>query len=275
MSKNNTNLIPTRIVNKNGVTTTVHRKSSHTQNAVTRIPSPATMNTETQSHAEWINARLTKLAHVSDETMLNASASFFDTSLGELSRRLLSSGTRTGQRLVADSLSFYVGRLAEHLHSTGKTSASTSAYSGSLIHGEISRKWNYGNIREEAGLDPNNITDEDIEHLKYAHSMTSAGPSQYDDVAEEDHYTMPKVIETHWRGVSALSLCFDFQDESEEADDAWASFDDFITWAGNHDDIGAVIRVAKKHRTIFPEKLEHLMEAERNGVHGSTVEGWL
>lgn len=275
MSQTRRSLVPTRIVNKNGVSTTVYRKSSVDNGAASRIPSPA-ITPASESYAEWINARLTKPAHVSDDTMLNASKSFFKTELGELSHRLLSSGTITGQRLAAESLSLYVGRLADHLHSTGKTSASTTPYSGSLIHGEIIRKWNYGNIREEANVAPDAITAEDLKDLKYAHSMiTTSGLSSYNDIPEEAQYTMTKELEAHWRGTATLSLCFDFQDESDEADKEWENFDSFIPWASNHADIGTVIGIAKKHRTIDPDKLERLLEAEQAGVHGSTVDGWL
>ena len=276
MPKKSSNLVPTRIVNKNGISTTVHRKPAQSDSKSSRIPSPAAVKAPSESYAEKINARLTKLPHVSDETMLNASKSFFKAELGELSYRLLNSGSATGQRLAAESLSFYVGRLADHLHKSGKTSDKTTPFSGSLIHSEIIRKWNYGNLREETGFSPDAITKDDLEDLKYAHSMvTTSGLSSYDDIPEEAHYTMTKELETHWRGISVLALCFDFQDESNEANEEWEKFDDFIPWAASRTNIGTVISVAKKHRVIDPDKLERLLEAEASGVHGSTIEGWL
>lgn len=271
----NSNLVPTRIVNKNGVHTTVHKKPSTTSTAASRIPSP-TAAAARKTNVELINDRLTKPPHISDETMLNASRSFFSEEiLGELSQRLLTTGTPTGQRLAAESLSFWVGRVAERMHETGQTSIPSTPYSGNLIHGEIIRKWNYGNIREEAGLSPHSINDDDLKALKYAHSMVTAGAGSFDEFPEEAHYTMPKALEEYWRGAAALSLCFDFQDESEESDNQWQNFDFFIPWAAAHDDIGTVIDIAKKHRTLDPERLEQLIEAKNNGVHGSTVDGWL
>lgn len=269
------NLTPTRIVNKNGVSTTVYRKPPSGSQKAPRFPPLTPGHTAPKDHAEWLNARLTKLPHISDETMLNASKSFFVDEIGELSYRLLSSGTSTGQRLVVEALSFYVGRVAEHMHETGKTSVPMYKHTGSLTHGEIMRRWNYGNIREEANISPDGITQDELDDLRSNHSLITAGESSYDDISEEDRYRFTAKAETYWRGVSALTLCFDFAEDSEEADKEWESFEAFISWAAAHDDIGKVIRIAKKHRTIIPEKLTHLMEAEASGVHDSMTTGWL
>lgn len=275
MNQNRNHLVPTTIVNKNGVQTIVYRKESASAKSRSHLPSPVTMSAGSTDNAEWLNAHLEKLPDISDETMLNASKSFFEPVLSTLAKQLLDSGTATGQRLVTDSLSYYVGRVAEHLHKTGKTSITGPNHTGSMVHSEIIRKWNYGNIREEANIAPDTITQDELDDFKYAHSTITAGISIYDDISEEDQYRFTAQGETYWRGVSTLALCFDFEEDSEEANKEWENFDAFIPWAAAHDDIGSVIRIAKKHRTITPEKLAHIMEAEASGVHGVMTKGWL
>lgn len=274
MTKNKSGLVPTRIVNKNGVSTLVYKSPTTSSNRSSRIPSPAAASNTPVDRIEWINARLTKPANVTDETMLKAAREHFSAELGDLAHRVLSTGTSTGQRLSANVLSRYVGLSAEFTQNSRNTRTSP-AYIGNAIHGEVIRCWNYGNVREEAGLAPDAITDEHLKDLQYAHSMITVTSSPYDDIPEDAHYTMSKELEAHWRGAAALSLCFDFEDESDDANLEWEKLDRFISWVANHADIGSVIRVAKQYNTIDPDKLTRLLEADSHGVRGSMTAGWL
>lgn len=274
MTKNKSRLVPTRIVNKNGVSTLVYKKPTTGSNRSSRIPSPTAASNALVDRVEWINDRLTKPANVTDETMLESSRKHFSAELGDLAYRVLSTGTSTGQRMAANVLSRYVGLSAEFMQNSKNTRVSP-AYSGNAIHGEVIRCWNYGNVREEAGLAPDDITDEHLKDLQYAHSMITTASSPYDDIPEEAHYTMTKDIETHWRGAAALSLCFDFEDDSADASVEWEKLDRFIPWVATQPDIGTVIRVSKQHNTIDPDKLTRLLDADSHGVHGSMTAGWL
>lgn len=275
MTKNKSGLVPTRIVNKNGVSTLVYKNPVTGSNSPSRIPSPAAASNAPVDRVEWINARLTKPANVTDETMLKASRAHFSAELGDLVHRVLSTGTSAGQRLAANVLSHHVGLSADFMQNSSKKARKSPAYIGNSIHGEVIRCWNYGNVREEAGLTPDAITEDHLKDLQYAHSMITTASSPYDDIPEDAHYTMTKDLEAHWRGASALSLCFDFEDESDDASLEWEKLDRFIPWAAKHPDIGSVIRLAKNHNTIDPDKLTRLLDADSYGVRGSMTAGWL
>lgn len=228
-----------------------------------------------EATTEHLNVtHLTKPDGVSDETMLDAFHAFFDSSpeTAALSHRLLTTGTRTGQRLVREHLSDSVARIADRFRSTGTRKLSYNLKDDGYLIGVLIRSWSYGNIREEAGISPESISEEDLKDLAYAKAYATMHENSYDDIPEEEYRSMSPAVEKYWRGASVLALCFD----AEESDDEqWEQIDPFIQWVANHQDIGKVIRTARKWNSLKIEDLEHYMDAADAGVPMNLTNGWI
>lgn len=218
---------------------------------------------------------LTKRDGVSDENMRDAFQAFFapNAELTELSTRLLTTGTSTGQRLVREVLSESVGNIATHFHRSGKRNLSYIPDEG-MATSHMIRGWAYGNVREEAGLSPDMINDDDMKQFGWVKSCVTMGDSYYNEIPEEDYRTMSPAVEKFSRGCAALSLCFDPDDETD-SDDMWQHFDTFIPWAAEHEDIGKVIWAAKTANTIKVEDVDRFIKASEDGVPASLMSGWV
>lgn len=119
---------------------------------------------------------------------------------------------------------------------------------------ELLRRWVLGNILDETGgvyEDALLIAGVDAA----AHGMTTSGfPS-----------ALKKGTESYWRGLSALYLSkvvyrndkeLRARAQSKARYDYYAQVDEFIEWAGNHENINAVIDTAKEHKTIVVANLK-------------------
>lgn len=266
----NQNLIPTQVVNKNGVLTTVHRKPA--TGAVTdgKLPAPVPPAGKADSRASFSETILGSGADDAQQRALET-LYVFSPELKELSQRLVSTGTETGQRLVRETLANAAARLVSTYQRTGKPSSASRT--DGLLAANIIQAWSYGNVREEAGIAPDEIKDADLAALRYTHSMVVVYPeSPYNDIPDEDHRAMSTVVEAHWRGVSALTLCMD---PETLPDEMWNHIDAFIPWAAGHKDIGAVIKVAKERDNLNPEEIQQIIDAYDEGVPSSLTDGWV
>lgn len=274
MAHKSSDLVPTPITNKNGVQTTVYRKPPKA--AGTPLSLPAPLVTGAGSGFILRSDQLTKPDEVSDENMEDAFQAFFDsnTDLTELSTRLLTTGTSTGQRLVREALSESVGNIATHFRRSGERKLRYIPDDG-MTTAHMIRGWAYGNVREEAGLSPDTINDGDLHQYNWAKSCVTMGDSYYNEIPEEDYRTMSPAVEKFSRGCAVLSICFDFDDDGEDSDDMWQHFDTFIPWAAEHEDIGKVIWAAKTAGTIKVEDVDRFIKASDDGVPTSLMSGWV
>jgi hypothetical protein len=190
--------------------------------------------------------------------------------LKELSFRLLTTGTGTGQRLVRETIIDKVDKLAAAYKRSGKPTSASRSYG--LFTGQIIRAWSYGNVREEAGLSPERITDEDLSTLQYVHSVYTSEATPYDDIPEEDHRVMSDEVARVWRGISALALSVDFETLPDEM---WDHTVAFVYFAADHEDIGKVIRAASVHENINPDQVRKIIDATDAGVPSSLTDGWI
>lgn len=275
MAHKNTDLVPTLITNKNGVRTTVHRKPVNAAVQANKLPAPPAI-AEPSSKPTITFDMLTKREGVSDENMEDALQAFFhsNSELVELTTRLLTTGTSTGQRLVREVLSESVGNIADHFHRSGKRKLNYIPNEG-MTTAYMIRGWAYGNVREESGLSPDEISNDDLTHYGWVKSCVTMGDSYYNEIPEEDHRTMSPAVEKFARGCSALSLCFNPDEEGDDEDDMWQHFDTFIPWAADHEDIGRVIWAAKAAGTTKVEDIDRFIKASDDGVPSSLMSGWV
>jgi hypothetical protein len=101
------------------------------------------------------------------------------------------------------------------------------------------------------------------------------GDSYYNEIPEEEYRTMSPAVEKFARGCAVLSICFDFDDNGDDADDMWQHFDTFIPWAAEYEDIGKVIWAAKTAGTIKVEDVDRFIKASDDGVPTSLMSGWV
>jgi hypothetical protein len=275
MAHKKTDLVPTLIINKNGVRTTVHRKPVAGASSSNKLPAPPVITEPSPMPAISFDM-LAKPEGVSDQNMEDAFQVFFNsnTDLVELSTRLLTTGTSTGQRLVRDVLSESVGNIATHFHRSGERELRYAPHGG-MTTSYMIRGWSYGNIREEAGLSPDTINEADLHQYGWAKSCVTMGDSYYNEIPEEEYRTMSPAVEKFARGCAVLSICFDFDDNGDDADDMWQHFDTFIPWAAEHEDIGKVIWAAKTAGTIKVEDVDRFIKASDDGVPTSLMSGWV
>lgn len=270
MAHSNPNLAPEVITDRNGKRTTVHRRRSSDATKQRSLPAPA------QDHREAASASPDLRAVLFDQPLTRWQETAFNLifslspELETLSERLLSTGTDTGRRAAQETLVSEVNKLAAAYERSDKPTSASRAY-GHLT-GQIVRAWSYGNVREEAELSPEKITDEDLSALQYVHSVYTSEVTPYDDIPEEDHRNMSVSVVRHWRGLSALALSVDFETLPDEM---WDHTVAFVYFAADHEDIGKVIRAASERENINPHDLTKIIEAIDSGVPSNLTDGWI
>ena len=271
MPHSNQNLVPEVITDRNGKHTTVHRRPSSAVTKQLILPVPAPNLREPVSSAPALRSALFRDPLTSEQETAYNNIFSFHPELEALSLRLLSTGTATGQRLVRETLVSAVDELAAAHKRSGVPATPSRTYG--LLHGKVIRLWSYGNVREEADLSPDEISDDDVQTLNYFHNMYTAEHTPYDEIPEEEHRTMSTAVGRYWRGLSALSLAI--VDPETFRDEVWDHSVSFVYWAEGHEDIGKVIRTAAQRETINPSELQQIMEATAAGVPNSLTDGWI
>lgn len=112
-------------------------------------------------------------------------------------------------------------------------------------HNEWVFHWNFHNVAQESG-------DRDSLSTFVENSSGIASSLLPEFRVEHDS--------AYWRGVSALYL----STTQEWATVKLSRHEPFILWAGQHDDIDAVIASARDRKTTDPETIRHLIDASSN-----------
>ena len=270
MAHSNPNLVPEVITDRNGKRTTVHRRRSSVPMKQRPLLVPAPDSTKADEAIPFLRDALFNGQPTSGQEAALGNTFSLSPELEELSVRLLSRGTATGQRLVRGILLDTVNGLAASYERSG--TAPRASRSSGLVNGRIIRAWSYGNIREEAELSPELISDEDMETLQFVHSTYTSEVTPYDEIKEEDHRTMSAEVERYWRGMSALSIPMG---DGTIDEGMWDFAGNFIYWAADHEDIGKVISAAVAHQNVKPWELQKIMDATDAGVPNSLTDGWI
>lgn len=139
---------------------------------------------------------------------------------------------------------------------------------------QVLHYWVMGNILDETGSISGIVGIIDTAMLisgvdNAAHGVTTSGyPS-----------ALQKGTETYWRGLSALFLSkvvyradkeLRARAQAKARYDFYAHVDDFVEWAGNHEDINTVIDTARRHKTIVVADLKDLISQSEGAKSMST-----
>lgn len=275
------NLIPTPIVDKNGVITTRHKKqgSAKTLKKGT-IPRVAAKGSSTVSSTTVDGEELLGLLYpdmtseLSDREHVLASLKLIQQHSSDeldLGLELIRTGSPTASALVRKEIDFNVmsvnilrGRedrfnYEENVRVSAKLDPIT-----------LHQAWNCGNVMEESGF-----------------TEDTGIPGRMKNIARQElKRELPKLnLETTddslWRGVAAFTIVDQYDDSKESMTPKQKSAvkivfyreaKKFIDYAGKHKDIGLVIRTAKKHGTIVVNDLKDILArgdvapAMRDGV---------
>lgn len=113
---------------------------------------------------------------------------------------------------------------------------------------QIMSVWAINEVREKAGIPFDQREEYDaLEDIRITRQRIRVDHLRHDDVASDLN---------HWRGVAAFHWAgFDSGPEEWSVEDTRR----FIEWAGDHDDIGMVVRIAKKRSIRNPDEMESLI----------------
>lgn len=252
MSKDRSHLVPTQIVDKNGVSTTRHVKPSGSsalaQSAIPPVALKsviATANTDLSRLTEAVfghgysklDAKIMEKIHEDDSKTLPLAIS------------LISNGSPDARESVLETLRGEIDDiLALHGHAAyGKiwerwSRQEYDPWSQRLHHKMISI-WTAVGVLEETGRDvtPDSL-DEGMDVLDgLLHPLSTNGDRSDGPV--------------YWRGLAAAVLSNVAFDEAHRRD-AY----EFPVWAGNHEDIARAINVAEERRTFNVATLTEILE---------------
>jgi hypothetical protein len=175
-------------------------------------------------------------------------------------KRLMSTGTPKARELVASTMNRNFSFITEARKWEDRDPE--WKYRVELVwnpNGVLSllRSWVLGNVLDETGgvyADELLLAGVDAA----AHGMTTSGfPS-----------AVKKGTESYWRGLSALYLSkvvfradkeLRARAQSKARYDFYAQVDEFVEWAGAHEDLNTVIDTAKEHKTIVVADLKDII----------------
>lgn len=253
------NLIPTPIVDKRGKRTTVHKKPATAASTRSAMPGPV-LPAEPDTalaHREELKALLSGDGNFTSlMTDLDAIMKMIDEDNAgsvPLFIRLLTTGTesaraRTSSVIKADMIDIQEAFDAAKRGDTGspvwKYDCMTSWHPSSGDH--ALRAWNVMNVIEEVGNGVNaNDVFYQIGDLEMLYSTV--------DPDCQNHPTE----DSFWRGTAALGMCSDVPYKEEEP-----RVKKFTDWAGSHEDISSVIRVAMERETLDVDVLEDILSRQ-------------
>lgn len=262
------NLIPTPIVDKNGVQSIRHKKQTTFQPLAGRhippVSSPATITghstlstgqlidliypnrTDFPSDAATITSELNMIRKVSPEVL-------------RLVEELIPAGTTTGASLVRLSVDNVVTRITYSRKMYGDRSnyQDTLASAARLDAQEVSRVWNCGNVMEESGFTRDTGVPGRLRNVVYQEFRR-----------ELPRLNVENPTDRFWRGAAAFTILdkecditgMDDKEKTAAKREFYREAKKFIDYAGKHKDIGLVIRTAKKRDTLVVSELRDIID---------------
>lgn len=181
-----------------------------------------------------------------------------------LLKRLTHTGSATAREMVAARLRDVFSDMVE-ARSHQETDEYWRYRCEHAWHPRLSRdlrgKWNVGNVIEEIGSDP----DRNELASSVAQSAHNLSSSEYPMTINPD-------TNEYWRGLAALSLSKVFykadkalraRAQAKARYDYDGTINEFVEWAGAHEDIATLIETAKKRRTISVLRLQGVVEESK------------
>lgn len=218
----NSNLVPTPRVDKNGWTVMRHMKPHHDVSTSAKAIPPVTSGPEAR-----MRAKVEKVLGKAPKEMV------------DLAHRLMTTGTATGQQWILKPIgAYHFGQTAQRKFNHLTTSDETPEE----VMITMREMWNAGNVSEETGRVG------EVDFFKEG------------DFMYLEHSSREVFTDAQWRGYAALRLAGEPLIQ-QNIDFEYGDVDEFINWAAEQEDIGAVISFARERRTMNVGVLSGLMTA--------------
>lgn len=261
MSTNRSHLVPTTVLNKNGVVTTVHKKPDNALTQPTAFP-PVSLPAEHDDFEDVL--RLVLLV----PTSASAITPHFRGLLEEvrdndpdsitLAARLLTTGSSAAQERAANSLFEALANMRTARDIYGDKGANETwrerncarSWSPEIKHDMVGA-WHLSQMIEETGQ---TFESDEMDGLERRLRSTDPRPTNFgrntDDYSRDD---------SHWRGLAVLTLTdlqFDYTQKEEIIK--------FLPWAGNHEHPDQIIDLASERGTFERDTLTTLLTTQEN-----------
>lgn len=245
------NLIPTPRTDKNGHVVVRHMKPSQEPSSLSRLSAVAPVLQEAEgtplTHGEIADLLRAEGQHVEDAEKCLELLQEKDDGVLPLAWELLTTGNSDGRKLVA-------GKLAENMLSIAESYEKNPAkwrrttFKNRFLAPELAKVWSIANVCEELGMSL------DIDDKKSFYQVY--GPiSNYHYVLHQGMYPKAAVEPDYWRGFIAL-----FHVKSERPYIDIENAEPFMTWAGKHENLRAVVDVARERETLDVNTLSGVLE---------------
>lgn len=262
------NLIPTPIVDKNGVPSIRHKKPTAAKvQKKGGIPRVATMGNSPAHNSQLNTEQLVNFIYpdmrdemLERERVVTALELIREHSSGELDLglELMRTGSETASELVRKEIDFNVTSISivrsrENYYRIDENVKS----SAQLDPITLRQAWNCGNVMDESGF-----TDD------------TGIPGRMKNISRQElRRELPKLDyqttdDSFWRGITAFTIIDTYAKTDDSMSDKqkaaaklvfYREAKKFFAYAGKHKDIGLVIRTAQKHGTIVVSDLKDII----------------
>lgn len=270
------NTSPVVIQDKNGKTTTVHRRIDKKSSSKRSVPAPSAPPAQAELSDEAVislfDNRMKSKRYISiykHNTAKNVqdALEFYRQDSPESfadALRYMTTGTKTGQEAVKADFSGVLSNVA-YAHQNkdkGKSDWDAMLPSDISMQREFAYTWAAGNAVEEYGSpaiqlgEPEHeaYLDEIIRHCDNADAALHLIHGLEGDAVDDP---------AHWRGVAALVMTGNLPQNVYRSQPLPDGGPEFIAWAAHQDNLAEIIEVARERKTLHPESIQALIAQKR------------
>ena len=272
------NTEPVVIQDKNGKTTTVHRRTSATSAGVGSAPAPSlpSPTMDQMSNDEIVHLfedrasskRFVSVYRFHSREYVNEAMDFFrEDSPAAFSEavRLMTSGTRTAQEYMKGTVSGVVASIAQACEKRAKGEDDWDAWlPGELsLRRDFAYRWAAGNAVEEYGFAAHQlgkVTYESyIEHVSgLCDSISASLALVHGQERDEENAT------EFWRGVAALAITEVLGERFRRSEPLPNGGPEFVAWAGQQEDLTDAIEVVRERKILHPESIQEVLSQKNS-----------
>lgn len=226
-------LIPTQRVDKHGRTVIRHMKSDPAPVDRKPIPSvalPVTSSRNAPMTDSEIAAAISRDGMVINEDTIHIMRDYDGGHGVDSASRFLITGNGTAKQMAADDF-FHAANYVQ--------SEQAQDSQGAELLGNVVSAWAAGSVLEETAME---LEYPLTGNMRYRHYK------MFQDVPSDDP--------AHWRGLAALELADPYNTSSLK------DSQEFVKWAGQHNDIAQIVRFAVERETINVGLLRELMQQD-------------